>query len=136
MYWPIGTPRIYATSSSRNPTVKLVESYNGLQSPPDSELGASPPSGALHPRAAAGGHGQVDVQAPTTPITPLTPAVQSVEHDYDTSTESSTPKQQESETSKVPTEDPVLALRVSRAGHLFAVITATSINVWQAKVFS
>ena len=34
----------------------------------------------------------------------------------------------------VPLKDPVLALRVARAGHLFAVITATSITVWQTKV--
>lgn len=33
----------------------------------------------------------------------------------------------------VPTEDPIIALRVSRTGQLFAVITATSITLWQTK---
>lgn len=35
---------------------------------------------------------------------------------------------------RVPVKDPILALRVSRAGHIFAVITKTSIVVWQTKV--
>ena len=135
MYWPIGTPRIYATSSSRAPTVKLVESHDGIQSPSELEPGASPPPGGLHPAAASDGQGQDHLQPPPTPITPLTPAVQSVEHDDGTFPESHS-QQQEPETSKVPVADPILALRVSRAGHLFAVITATSITVWQAKVFT
>ncbi|KAG7147549.1 hypothetical protein HYQ46_003592 [Verticillium longisporum] len=34
---------------------------------------------------------------------------------------------------KLPLKDPVLALRTSRSGSLFAVITATSMAVWQTK---
>jgi hypothetical protein len=134
MYWPIGTPRIYATGSSRSPTVKFLESHDGFQNPPEPELGASPPPGGLHPRAAAGAHEELDVQPPPTPITPLTPAVQSVEHDGGMLGASSTSNNNQSEANTVPVKDPVLALRVSRAGHLFAVITATSITIWQTKV--
>lgn len=138
MYWPIGTPRIFATSSSLTPAIRLVESNDGVQSPDERDQDVAPPIGpGLHPRAAAGDHEQVDVQAPTTPITPLTPAVQSVEHAYEESKDyvSEVPETPSSlEADKVPVQDPVLALRVSRTGHMFAVITKTSITIWQTKV--
>lgn len=37
-------------------------------------------------------------------------------------------------TSRFPERDHLLALRVSRTGHLFAVITTTSLTIWQTKV--
>lgn len=107
-----------------------------MQSPDEHDQDVAPATG-LHPRAAAGDHEQVDVQAPPTPITPLTPAVQSVEHGYDESKEDvpETPdKPASSDENKVPAQDPVLALRVSRTGHMFATITKTSITIWQTKV--
>lgn len=136
MYWPIGTPRIFATSSSRNPAIKLVESDDGAQDHAEHHQDVEP-SSSLHPRAAAGDHGQIDVQVPPTPVTPLTPAVQSVEYEFDASNEdvSRQPEKPASpDANKVPVQDPVLALRVSRTGHMFAVITKTSITIWQTKV--
>ena len=70
---------------------------------------------------------------PITPHTPHTPAIQSVEREDD-SDPAPFAGSQTSGLSKVPTKDPILALRMSRAGHLFAVITATSITLWQTKV--
>jgi hypothetical protein len=70
-------------------------------------------------------------------MTPRTPAIGPVEHDEDEDesvTGAVTISQRITETDNVPLKDPVLALRVSRTGHLFAVITATSITVWQTKV--
>ena len=67
-------------------------------------------------------------------MTPRTPAVQSVEHDDDAPGRSSPFDQQAAATPEVPTKDPVLALSVSRTGHLYAVISRTSITVWQTKV--
>ncbi|PNY27106.1 Casein kinase II subunit beta-2 [Tolypocladium capitatum] len=130
MYWPIGTPRIHATSSSRAPNLNLFVSHDGLPSPLESDP-ASPPASDAKPRSAAG-HDDVEVQPPPTPITPFTPAVQSVDHDENPI--SSAPLDSRGpEPNEVPLRDPVLALRVARAGHLFAVITATSIAVWQTK---
>lgn len=139
MYWPIGTPRIYATSSSRAPSFNLVVSGDGLSDTPPE------PDPAFSPSA----HDHVDVQpgpatpvtpvtpvvpvTPATPATPLTPAVQSVEHD-DNPFPGAAAASGASEPYAVPLSEPVLALRVSRAGHLFAVITATSITLWQTKV--
>lgn len=144
MYWPIGTPRIFATSSSRSSSAQLVKSQDGVHIPPlladigqDREAdgaagsGSSPGPGAdlLSPHN--------DIQTPITPMTPRTPAVESVEHDDydDEATETASPSdQQVADSLEVPTKDPVLALRVSRTGHLYAVITKTSITIWQTKV--
>lgn len=133
MYWPIATPRIYATSSSRAPAFKLVLSNDGLSSPSESSLTAPSASSSSYPRSA---NYEDDLQpppTPITPITPITPAVQSVEHDDYTSSRPSL-RSESSDTSGVPIKDPILALRVSRSGNLFAVITTTSITVWQTKV--
>lgn len=137
MYWPIATPRIYATSSSQSPSIRLAESDDGIQFPPPTpalgsaaapstdQLVASPSQGSLlHPPDVG--------DVPPTPITPLTPALRNVDVDDDGARFPSQPPSRAS--SRVPVKDPVLALRVSRSGHLFAVITTTSITVWQTKV--
>jgi hypothetical protein len=67
-----------------------------------------------------------------TPITPLTPGIKPVEHGYldeDNFAHSPGPVP-----TNLPLHDAILALRVARAGHIFAVITATSMTVWQTKV--
>lgn len=131
MYWPIGTPRIYATSSSRAPACRLVVSHDGLSSPLDSSLAASPAFPSGQPRGI-----DDDLLPPPTPVTPSspkTPRIESVEHDDDGSTDSR-PESRGSDVDDLPLKDPVLAMRISRSGNLFAVITATSITVWQTKV--
>lgn len=72
---------------------------------------------------------------PATPATPATPAIEPVLHAEPVdngNTESTTSRAPEA--NSVPLKDPILALRVSRTGHMFAVITATSITLWQTKV--
>ena len=132
MYWPIGTPRVYATSSSRAPGFNLFVSNDGLSASPHDSDPASPSPGDAPSRLAAA-HDDIEIHPPPTPITPITPAVQSVEHD-DNPLNSALGGSSVSGAGALPLKDPVLALRVSRAGHLFAVITATSITVWQTKV--
>jgi hypothetical protein len=69
----------------------------------------------------------------STPITPITPGIKPVEHDgqrrfpsHFTGHESSIPGSADRE--------PLLSLKISRTGHLFAVITSTSLTIWQTKV--
>ncbi|KAM5356255.1 hypothetical protein ACJ41O_002901 [Fusarium nematophilum] len=130
MYWPIGTPRIYATSSSRAPAFKLVVSHDGLRSPSDTSLAASPDPSSVNPRGPL--LDDIDSQPPPTPATPATPAVRPVEHE-DYTTSRPRPTSQSSDAGVVPVKDPILSLRVSRSGNLFAVITTTSITIWQTK---
>lgn len=156
MYWPVGTPRIYATSSTNaqysgsggdggsilggaaaGPTAfNLVVSHDGIES------SAAESSGGLDVPAGA--------STADPPLTPLTPAVKSVEHEYNDgeSTASSLGTDDDGARGKhgrqrrpsvalpegIPLEEPVLAIKVSRPGHLFVTITATSMTVWQTKV--
>ncbi|ODA76590.1 hypothetical protein RJ55_07860 [Drechmeria coniospora] len=123
MYWPIGTPRIYATSSSRAPNLNLFVSNDGLSSASDSDP-ALPLASAAYDDA--------DQLPLTTPTTPITPSILPVDLDeflaHRIRSESQT-----SESSRIPFKDPIIALRAARAGHLLASITATSITIWQAK---
>ncbi|KAE9566940.1 Casein kinase II subunit beta-2 [Colletotrichum fructicola] len=127
MYWPIGTPRIFATSSRSGPAFNLVVSHDGLPSPFDSRSRSdSSPSSNLNTRSTP----QYDEVELATPLTPMTPAIQSVDDDaHDPNNWHSSPRL----SNNIPLKDPVLALRISRGGQLFAVITSTSITIWQAK---
>ncbi|KAL2269863.1 hypothetical protein VTJ83DRAFT_2047 [Remersonia thermophila] len=134
MYWPLGTPRIYATSSSRQPGPAHTVSHDGLplrpQQPEQRPDGAS----LLSPKPPGASSAPL---TPLTPITPLTPGIKPVERDY-------TDDEDEDEDDGVgappgrgptdlPLNEPILALKVARAGHIFAVITATTLTVWQTK---
>lgn len=136
MYWPIGTPRIYATSSSKYSTFQFLLSNDGLKSP-STETETNPRSPPLPTspfrHASSGAHEDGDLLPPPTPMTPITPAIRPVDHgDY--MSRDSGESFPTSEMPSIPVKDPILALRVSRAGHLFAVITKNSITVWQTKV--
>lgn len=137
MYWPIGTPRIYATSSGRAPELSLFVSYDGLQQPDDSSSSSSfvqrGQTGALDVLDP----NDVDTLPPLTPMTPSTPAVQSIEQDdytVHTSTKLLPLFKDSANRNAFPLKDPVLALCVARNGHIFGIVTATSITLWQTKV--
>lgn len=143
MYWPIGTPRIYATTTSQAsppPTAVLFE--DGIDpSTAAAETGSllSVDTALSRPDGGAGGSSQSDLasDAPpaTTPLTPppytpKTPAVNSVEHYF----HNDSGPNSEGGAVPFPSGEPVVALRLSRTGHLFAVITETTMTIWQTKV--
>lgn len=137
MYWPVGTPRIYATSNSSLPAnVNIVVSHDGLPSPTPDEKDMDKADGASLLTADSASSLDVPVPVPATPITPttpFTPGIKPVEHDvFDASIESSSSNG--NEPAGIPLKEPILALRVSRLGQIFAVMTATSMTIWQAKV--
>lgn len=133
MYWPIGTPRVYATSSSRASDSNIYVSYDGLQSHSGSSLASPQPESGAQPLKSPSPEESDDVQPPPTPMTPATPAVKPVER-YEFFPDGGAAKDQMAEGGRVPVKDPVLALRIARTGQMFAVITATSITLWQTKV--
>lgn len=136
MYWPVGTPRVYATSSSQTATFNLVVSHDGLQPPPapsEDTTDKADKASLLTSDSAS----SYDIVPPTpiTPITPQTPGINSVEHELlDSASDASTSNGAAPVPASIPLKEPILALRVARTGHLFAVITATSMTIWQAKV--
>ncbi|KAM0322826.1 hypothetical protein ACHAQA_009167 [Verticillium albo-atrum] len=142
MYWPIGTPKTYATSSSSGLEFSLVISEDGVTSPFDQPSTNELPSPFVSSTAsflengtASTAHDQgTEPMTPITPATPATPAVQSIERGDPDHYEAATPAPTQPSTSvKLPLKDPILALRTSRSGLLFTVITATSMTVWQTK---
>lgn len=133
MYWPIGTPRVYATSSSRASDSNIYVSYDGLQSHSGSSVTSPQPETIAQPLKSPSPEDSDDVQPPPTPMTPATPAVKPVER-YEFFPDGGAAKDQSAEDRRVPVKDPVLALRIARTGQMFAVITATSITLWQTKV--
>ncbi|KAK3337299.1 RIC1-domain-containing protein [Cercophora scortea] len=128
MYWPIGTPRIYATLSGHplhhtQPTV----SRDGLLPPPPDHT----------PEQRSDTLGLLPLPPPTpitpmTPATPMTPGIKSVEHDYLDEGRDAYYSGPASPTRPF-LKEPILALRVARSGHIFAVITSTSMTIWQTK---
>ncbi|KAK2014045.1 RIC1-domain-containing protein [Colletotrichum eremochloae] len=128
MYWPIGTPRIFATSSRSGPSFNLVVSHDGLPNPFDNRPTDEPSSYLNAQSQHSQQHDDVEI---ATPLTPVTPAIQSVDHDDAHSPETTRPSPRPN--ANIPLKDPVLALRISRPGHLFAVITSTSMTIWQVK---
>ncbi|AEO54256.1 hypothetical protein MYCTH_2296628 [Thermothelomyces thermophilus ATCC 42464] len=139
MYWPLGTPRIYATSNSRQTGSLHTVSHDGLPSVPNASgqradkgwLSSSPDSAHQDASTSAAPPPTTTPLTPVTPITPLTPGIKPVEPDY--LDEDSPAHSTGSAASAIPLHEPILALRVARAGHIFAVITATSITIWQTK---
>ncbi|KAK3330321.1 RIC1-domain-containing protein [Apodospora peruviana] len=135
MYWPIGTPRIYATSSTHPSNNGQLVSHDGLPFPNTPTEQRSESASLLAPPSAASQDGFFGIPpspvTPVTPVTPLTPAVKPVEHEYhDGESLAHSPGLASPGRSL---KEPILALRIARAGHLFAVVTSTSMTIWQTK---
>ena len=133
MYWPIGAPRIYAASSSslsRNHVLELDDDAESRETTEGSGSLVDAPS--IGPED-SNEDDQETASGLSTPVTPITPGIKPVEHD--TQRQLSTRLlEQETATAAAADRQPLLALRISRAGHLFAVITSISLTVWQTKV--
>jgi len=134
MYWPVGAPRIYAASNSRSSRDRVLEVDDDAESRETTEGSGSlvdaqgdGPVG----RAEDEHEGLSEVPTPLTPMTPMTPGIKPVENDNRFFTG---PTGNEAILSQSAASEPLLALRISRTGHLFAVITSTSLTIWQTKV--
>jgi len=129
MYWPIGAPRIYAASN--NAAQSQVHELDDEAETRDAAIGSqSVAESAYFERE--GGPSEDTASYPATPITPITPGIKPVEHDHD---HASIHSHRRNGVSLAQAEKrPLLSLRASKTGHLFAVITSTSLTVWQTKV--
>lgn len=131
MYWPIGAPRIYAASNCKAPKDRVFEFDDDAESRETTE-GSGSLVDAPSPYAEDRANGELQLPIPT-PITPTTPGIKPVEHDSENNAAARSPGKN-SYFSKSADTEPLLALRISRIGHLFAVITSTSLTIWQTKV--
>ncbi|KAI9731658.1 MAG: hypothetical protein M1818_007788 [Claussenomyces sp. TS43310] len=134
MYWPISAPRVYAAASSTT-SKKHIYRFDDSTEESDSLPTASSTLS--------------DVDAPDdepspglqTPATPKTPGINPIEHDAQRRLSARNLGALEKAVANGHVDgaigqaekDPILGLRASRSGHLFAVITATSMTIWQTK---
>jgi hypothetical protein len=133
MYWPIGAPRIYAASNSRSQRDRILEPDDDAESCDTTEETGSL---AEAPKITTEGRAEDEHEATSgvsTPVTPMTPGIKPVEHDIRFSSRLTG---NETLLSGSAENEPLLTLRISRTGHLFAVITSTSLTIWQTKVCS
>jgi RAB6A-GEF complex partner protein 1 len=140
MYWPIGTPRIYATTTAHplSRSNSFVVSHDGL---PAGSFADAASLSSLEPTVAKDREPNPDDPdalplASGAPLTPATPYIRSIEHDTSKfgSAKTGIHYLGGSDPAVVPTGEPIVALKVSRTGHLFAVITASTLTIWQTKV--
>ncbi|KAG4425713.1 hypothetical protein IFR04_001175 [Cadophora malorum] len=132
MYWPIGAPRVYAASNRKAPRDRFLESDDDAESRETTEG-----SGSLVDAPSNGSEVEDENQneipsGMSTPVTPMTPGIHPLEHDTQKHL-SSRPAGHDSSISGLLGKEPLLSLKISRTGHLFAVITSTSLTIWQTK---
>jgi hypothetical protein len=134
MYWPVGAPRIYAASNSK----AEAQRYEFEEEDEDAESRETTEgSGSLLDAPSIDGVEDLEKELPPipkTPKTPITPGINPVEHHDSRSSLSTQENDQSNRFSGSAERDPLLALKISRTGHLFAVITSTSLTIWQTKV--
>jgi hypothetical protein len=140
MYWPIGAPRIYAASSSKAPRDRVSEVDDDAESRETTEGSGSfvePASVQIEGKSEEESNLLSPPQLPPTPATPLTPGINPVEDEFRRAVDPLPLSEGETEHPlKEAQKDPLLTLVLSRTGHLFAVITLTSLTIWQTKVCS
>ena len=133
MYWPIGAPRIYAATSSSTSQKHIVEVDDDAESRETTEGSGSVVEDRGIDSEDRSEEDQEITSGLSTPVTPITPGIKPVEHDTQRRF-SEKLLAHEAGSFKATDKQPLLALRMSRSGHLFAVITTTSLTIWQTKV--
>jgi hypothetical protein len=115
MYWPIGAPRVYATN--RLDLGKLAEDVNDEVQPDLVTLSS--------PTQASEADGQDETEKPTTQSSSKSRTSKRSAYLKDTVLDYS-------QDDRVGGE--IVAVKLSRSGHLFVSITAATLSVWQTKV--
>ncbi|KAI1824236.1 RIC1-domain-containing protein [Xylaria intraflava] len=141
MYWPIGTPKIYTnttTHTQRSTNDGLLVSNDGLY---DAAVADSAPLSSVEPSATKeSSPGPSEPEADARDVAPPAPGLRTPAASSINSAEPDTSNDGDaavsfggSDSSIIPTDEKIIALRVSRTGHLFAVITASTLTIWQTK---
>jgi len=136
MYWPINLPRIYSASSSKVKKHQIVEFDDDAESRDTTEGSGSLLNAPSIDSESKSDDGLGPPSAASTP--PVTPGIQPLEQ-FDPQRRLSTRLAGQNVPSagsilESTDKEPLIGLRISRTGHLFAVITETSLTIWQTKV--
>lgn len=130
MFWPIGSPRVYATSQRQLPRERHITSNDGV----NSEAPPAAVNGKRHETAPA--YADADAAQPK-------PLGDNAEHDAPVTQGPNGSAPQASSTTngavqgtdaETDVDGEIIALRVARNGQLFATITRSTLTIWQTKV--
>jgi hypothetical protein len=133
MYWPIGAPRVYASSNSKTRKGQIFRPDDDADSHPDS--GSEP--NALISSSDTVRDANETASGFLTPSTPITLGIKPVENDGQRRLSARGLGSIEDKLEDFvaqPEGEHIISLKISRSGHLFAVITSTSLTIWQTKV--
>jgi RAB6A-GEF complex partner protein 1 len=133
MYWPTGAPRVYSSIHSKTRKGQLFGPDDSADSHQDSDSEANAPVSSSDAVQDA----EETASGFLTPSTPITPGTKPVENDGQRrlSARGLGSIEDDLEDSVSQAEDEhIISLKISRSGHLFAVVTSTSLTIWQAKV--
>jgi hypothetical protein len=137
MYWPISAPRVYAASNSEAPKERVFRFNEDVESHAETTDGSGSLLNATSASSDAVHEEDNQYSGLLTPLTPMTPGIKPVDHDTQRRLSArnltSLEEELEDDVGYAQNEN-ILGLRISRTGHLFAVITATSMTIWQTKV--
>lgn len=131
MYWPIGAPRVYASSNSKTRKGQLFRLD-------DDEADSHQDSGSEANVLISSSDAVQDAEGTASGFqTPVTPGIKPVENDGQRrlSARGLGSIEDKLEDFVAQAEDEhIISLKISRSGHLFAVITSSSLTIWQTKV--
>lgn len=125
MFWPIGSPRVYATSQRQLPPERRITSDDGVNSQPP-------------PAAVNGKHHEPE----SAHAAQLRPADDDTECDATVTqgpngsapqTSSAANGSLQGNDAETDVDGEIIALRVARNGQLFATITRSTLTIWQTK---
>ena len=125
MFWPIGSPRVYAATQHQLPKELRTISNDGLQSPskPAETNGARRITSATNAPQRQDGEDEKQHD----PVTQGSDGTPSHPSGAPNGTLQGTEAEQH-------LDGEIVGLRVARNGHIFATITRSTLTVWQAKV--
>lgn len=133
MYWPIGAPRVYASSNSKTRKEQLFRPDDCADSHPDS----GPKPSALISSSNVVRDTNETASGFLTPSTSITTGIKPAENDGQRRLSARGLGSIEDKLEDFVTQpegEHIISLKISRSGHLFAVITSTSLTIWQTKV--
>lgn len=133
MYWPIGAPRVYASCNNKTRKGQLFKHDDGTDSHQDSGSEANAP--ISNPDAMQ--NAEETASGFLTPSTPFTPGIKPVENDGQrrlSARSLGSIEDKQGDFVAQAEDEHIISLKISRSGHLFAVITSTSLTIWQTKV--
>ncbi|KAB2577530.1 Ribosome control protein 1 [Lasiodiplodia theobromae] len=125
MFWPIGSPRVYATSQRQLPPERRITSDDGVNN-------EAPPA-AVNGKHHEPDHARAAQQKPRDDSAEHDATVTQGPNGSAPQTSTATNGSLQGTDAEADIDGEIIALRVARSGQLFATITRSTLTIWQTK---